>query len=685
MPLGQVNLLLPNGTVAGQFVPVPLGEFNSGINGGSPYERDYWRVLQRFEMKLSEKNSLNLRYLYDTLSDPGIPTAIAGQEVSRHFKDQSGELNDVYIFSPTLVNEARFTYGRLAEGFGSDLGLGIVIGGFNSVGNPNFPQNRKDTSYQGVDILSWSRPHHNFKFGGDAVYYRTAANFPFNGNGTITFPSLEDFLLNTDAVFQQFTGNDFFNVHATDFGVFAQDDWKVSKSFSVNLGLRYSYSQIPAGLFSGIRPSRNNFGPRFGFAWAPDAGGKLFEHTTIRGGYSLMYDDEVAWQLLPLTARNFPNGINTVIGPVTGLTTVPGPVTVSDFLATGGNPNLLPTTIVGTKEGRFQTPYYQTYTLGIEREFAHDFVLRAYYVGTKGTHLFRQFEANPAVTPEAFAANPGFFSSFGLQPVLGPGGNVLQFRLNPAFGSTMAIDPIGNSIYNSGQFSLVKRFSYGVQLGANYTYSSSIDSGTNFLIPASNPFNLGADRGRSDLDQPHRFVGNYLFVVPTVWRDKPYLSRLVSGWELSGITTWASGLPFTAVTSENPLGLIPGMNPNVFTQFASINGSGIPGTGTSVGLNNPMFIANSDNSGIVSNLGRNTLRAERFINTDVAAVKSTRTFSEDQSLQFRFEVFNVFNHKSFVTPSLNLVNTVTDLSRFLNSGQTDALGRSFLFTARYFF
>lgn len=683
VPLGQINLQAP---VTGDIIPVPLAEFNRGVLGGVPYQRDYWRVMQHFEMKLSEKNSLNLRYLYDDLKDPGIPTAIFGQEVARNFKNHSGELNDVYIVSPTLVNEFRFSVGRLADRLDSDQGLGINIAGFNTIGNPNFPQRRKDTSYQASDYVAWSRPHHTLKIGADAIHYRMRADFPFNENGTLTFGSMEDFLLNQNAVFSQFSGNDFIRSNATEIGAFAQDDWKVSKTFSLNLGLRYEYMQIPEGLYSGILPSKKNFGPRFGFAWAPDAGGFLFEKTTIRGGYSLMYNEEVPWQLLPLAARNFPRGINTVIGPVTGLTALPGTTTAADFIASGGNPDLLPATVIGaSSDGRFKTPYYQTYTLGLEREFGRDFVFRAYYVGTKGTHLYRQFEANPGITPAAFATNPGFFTAFGLQPVLDTTGDIAAYRLNPAFGSTMAIDPIGNSIYNSGQFSVIKRFGYGVQLGANYTYSSSIDYGSNFLIPASNPFDLGADRARSDLDQPHRFSGNYLFVIPTIWRDRPFMSRLISGWELSGITTVASGLPYTPINSQNALGLLPGMNPDVFTQFASVNPFGIPGTPTSIGVVNPFFVSNPENSGIFSNLGRNRLRTNRFINTDMAFVKNTRAFTEDQSLQLRFEVFNVFNHKSFTNVPLATVNGFTDVSRFLNLGETNALGRSMDFTARFFF
>jgi hypothetical protein len=249
----------------------------------------------------------------------------------------------------------------------------------------------------------------------------------------------------------------------------------------------------------------------------------------------------------------------------------------------------------------------------------------------------------------------------------------------------MVLDPIASSIYNSGQFSLVKRYSHGVQFGIHYTYSSNISESDNFLIPVQDPFNPRSFSGRSDIDQPHRLVGNYTFIIPTMWRDKPLMSRLVSGWELSGITTWSSGFAFPVYNAQNALGLLPGQNPNTFIQFASLNGFGIPGTASSDFNSNPEFVANPTNSGILSNQGRNILRTRRFFNTDMAFVKNTRTFSEDQNLQLRFEVFNLFNRRNFSEIPLSLVNTVTNEDLFLNQSETDALGRSFMFTARYFF
>jgi hypothetical protein len=215
--------------------------------------------------------------------------------------------------------------------------------------------------------------------------------------------------------------------------------------------------------------------------------------------------------------------------------------------------------------------------------------------------------------------------------------------------------------------------------------ASGLSESDSIWTPVSNPFNLRGDRGRSNWDQPHRLVANYTFVIPTIWRDRAFMSRLISGWELSGITTWASGFPYSMYNAQNALGLLPGMNPIPFTQIASVNPGGLPGTPSSLLEPNPVFVADHTNSGIVSNLGRNSLRTGKIFNTDMAFVKNTRTFSEDQYVQLRFEAFNVFNRKNFTAIPSNVVNAYTNEGLFLNPGETNALGRSFMFTARYFF
>jgi hypothetical protein len=691
-PLANTNV--NRGAISFVHMGVPynarLGEFNRGLVAtNQPYYRDYWRFLQKLDFKISDKNSLNVRYLVDDMNNPGQPTPIPGQEISEQFRNHSGQINDIHIFSPKAVNEFRFTIGRLRDTFASNQGMGLNIIGFNSIGNPNFPQSRKETSYQFADNFTWSLTGHTLRFGIEAVRYDISDVFGFNSLGTLTYPSLLDFLQDTNSVFTQFSGSPVLRDRGTMvYGAFVQDDWKMSRSLAINIGLRYDYSQIPSGLFTGILPPQRNFGPRFGFAWAPDAGGFLFEKTAIRGGYSLLYNQEVVFQLLPLVARNFPNGVYTAANPVSGLSILANPPagqTPEQFIAAGGNPDLLPRTIVGTdSERRFKTPYIQNYDLGIERELPGSFVFRAYYIGSKGTHLLSQIETNPGITTAAFNANPGFFSGLNLQPVTDSRGATIGFRPNTALGSTLSIEPGANSIYNSGQLTLEKRFSHGIQLGVNYTYSSFITDSDNFLVPSSNPFNLSADRARSDFDQPHRFVANYAFQVPHI-SGRPVMTALLSGWQISGITTVASGNPYSVLNSNNALGLLPGQNPNILTQRASINPSGVPGTATSVDVANPQFVANPTNSGIFSNQGRNTLRTGRTINTDLALVKSTRTFSENQSLQLRLEVFNVFNHHSLNQIPPNVVGSSINTFQFLNQGNFDVPGRSLMLTARYFF
>jgi len=669
---------------------LPINEFNPALAGGTTaYYRDYWRFLQRLDFKISDRNSLNLRYLVDDLANPGQPTAIPGQVIGEQFRNHSGELNDVFIFSPKVINEFRFNITRLRDGFASNLGMGLNIIGFNSIGNPNFPQNRKETSYQWADDVTLAVSHNTFRIGIDALRYDISDLFAFNSLGTLTFPSLADFLTDQNAVFQQFTGNPrIFTRGNMEYGGYVMDDIKVSKSLAVNAGLRYDYAQIPNGLFTGVLPSQHNFGPRFGFAWSPGFG--IFQKTAIRGGYSLVYNNGVYDQVLPFVSHNFPNGIFNVIGPVSQrafFNNPPAALTVDQFLAAGDNPNLLPQTVVSVNsDRRFITPYVQNYDFGIERELPGDMVFRAYYVGSRGVHLLRQVETNPGFSPDAVAANPAFFGPLNLQPQIITGcgptcHELVAFRPNAAFGSIDSIESAGNSIYNAGQFSLQKRFSYGVQLGVQYTYSSFISDSDNFLTLASNPFDLAADRARSDYDQPHRFVANYIFQVPPI-HYIPMARYLLSGWQISGITTVGSGMPYSVLNADNALGLLPGQNPNLVFQRAEFNPAGIPGSTT-----NPIFVANAPNSGIISNLGRNTLRTGRTINTDLALVKSTKTFSENQSIQFRFEVYNVFNHHSFNQIPFNIVgsSTSTDTLRFLNLGQEDAPGRALMLTARYFF
>jgi hypothetical protein len=654
-------------TPSGRLIDVPLQQFNRASVGGVPYDRDYWRAMQRFDLHMMDKNSLSLRYLLDQIDDPGLPAAIAGQEIGQDTRNHSVVLNDAHIFSPTTMNEFRVAYGRLATRSRSNLGMGVDVGGFNVLGNPNFPQRRRDNSWQFTDTLGFAARNHSLKVGFDVLYYQLNSLLQPNSEGTLAFASLEDLLLNRDALFTRFTGTGRIDANPLDIAAFVQDDWKIGKSFALNLGVRYDIGYVPTGFFQGARRDTNNWTPRFGFAWSPGVGGRMLERTVIRGGYGIVYDSYYNRVLLPL-AQNFPRGVATVMGPISAVnffTAVPTVVGPDQFT---GNTALLPTLRFATDaDSRIEVPYHQQYALGLERMFG-SFAFRAFYVGSIGVRQLRLRETNPGFTAAAFNANPAFFSPFGLQPVFGPTGLITAYRTDPSRGSALLIEPTGRSIYNSGQFSLEKRYSAGIQLGVHYTYSSYITDADSFGELASNPFDLRADRARSIFDQPHRIVGNYILTIPQ-FAAYPFLTRIVSGWQISGATTAAAGMPYSILTSSNALGILPGLNTGIFgTQRAF-----------------PGLAPVSANTGVISTLGRNTERMPWVHATDMAFAKSIKTFSEHQALQFRAEVFNVFNRKNFTATPFNILGTAGDPFRFQNFGQSDAIGRSFMFTARYFF
>jgi hypothetical protein len=200
-------------------------------------------------------------------------------------------------------------------------------------------------------------------------------------------------------------------------------------------------------------------------------------------------------------------------------------------------------------------------------------------------------------------------------------------------------------------------------------------------------FNATLDRARSGLDQPHRFVMNWVYQVPSILENNGVLNRVFSGWELSGVATFASGTPFTVFNAENALGII---NSALLTTVAtlqrpSINVNGTPGTGTSPTETSPYFVLNKINTGVIGTLGRNSERTGGTNNWNLALVKNTKTFGETQSFQIRWEAFNVFNRRNFTTIPASTVSANTVAATFLNLGQTNVGGRSMLFTARYFF
>lgn len=682
-PQGSVNVT--DQTTGAVITTVPFQRFNRGVDGGVPFAGDLWRYLAKINTRVNSKDALSFRYLIDDTRQPDnllAPASLPGQELGQILRNQSFTINDVYTITSSLINEARITYSRRnlrsIENFPTSFAINGVGQAFG-IGNVNFPQFRTDNSYELTDNVSYGTGNHTLKFGVNAMRYDLNSFFAPNLRGSIVYANLSDFLFDRNAAIIQFAGDGSVPARTYEVGVFAQDDWRFNQDLTLNLGLRYEYVTTPFGFFSGAKSDLNNFGPRLGLAWNPK--GLLEGRFVLRAGYAVSYD-QVFQNILLNVARNYPRGVNITEGPVTGrrpyngLPPAPAP---EEFVRRGGNPELLPRRLYSPNK-RMEQPMSSQWTLGAQYQLGADYVVKVDYIGTRGSNLIREFETN-----------------LGFTPPLGTGK-----RQDPTKDSVVVGDGVASSIFNAGQITVEKRLSrtrFGsFQFNGNYTWSAFISESDDVLGGAANrtlpadPRHPELDRARSAFDQPHRFVFSGIYQMPELFKNITALNRALSGWEMTTITTLASGTPYSVLNNNNALGILPGAVPTVEgSQRVSINPGGVFPLVTGVRADgtlinpNAYFIANRASSGVAGALGANTQRTGGTINTDLAVVKNIKTFGESQRLQIRWEVFNLFNRRNFTVIPQNTAGDNVNQALFLNLGQTNVVGRSMIFTARYSF
>ena len=222
-------------------------------------------------------------------------------------------------------------------------------------------------------------------------------------------------------------------------------------------------------------------------------------------------------------------------------------------------------------------------------------------------------------------------------------------RINPNFSTLQQFESVGTSHYNSLQVTLNRTLSRNVQAQIAYTHSKCIDNGAQFSTYASNspamienPFNRGYDDGVCSFDIENTLRVNGLYVVP--FRG----NRLIEGWQISGIESAYSGVPFSVSTGFDQVGLQGGDTPRP-NYVAGCNPYAVTGGQSVTQWFNPACYA-PEAPGTLGNTGRNTLRGPMFVNTDFGLVKNTR-IRESLNLQFRAEAFNIFNHPDFAVPA----------------------------------
>ncbi len=719
--LGQIPpyMLSPIALKAQSLIPLPnIGPslYSSTQILTNDYEQGGFRLDHYFSNndQLFARYSTSSQHELDPLPING--SGVPGFPVANSITTNSATISSVHLFSSSLVQTARIAFFRNAfledsatnHSPASSLGFGyqptlssalgdpyLIISGYADVGNPiTGPQNTYQNDYEAYYSLSWNKGPHSFKFGADLDRQQINVLLGIATNGFFVFApfpandSYASFLLGQPVQF--FQGGGDFNRGLRKWIVagYAQDEWRISKRLTLTYGLRYEvntpYTEVrnrlnawapgqqstvnpsaPAGLLfpgdpgvpSAIAPvDYKEFMPRVGFAFDPFSDGK----TTIRAGYGIFYDGytngtggplQAAVSALPWTEAYQLSAPLNLANPYNGA--IP-PFVTQQFVR--------PATVLTVQSG-MKPPYSQNWDFSVEHTFAGSYLLDLRYVGTKGTHLPRFIEANPAVYgPGATTDNADARREYANCDASG----------SCSFASVGLIADNNSSTYHSLQISLSKQLTSHLSFQASYWWSKSLDyisslnmagsaptlvAGENDL--AQNPFDLSAEHGPSLFDATHRFVLSGTYALPNL-QSAPFMARVVAnGWQVNTIVSLSSGTPFTVYDSDNAS--MQGTAPEITGFFSSRPDvisdpdSGPHTPNEWVSRNAFQELTPQANPGQFGNEGRNAVRGPGLATVDLSLFRNFGV-TESTRLQFRAEAFNIVNHPNFMLPENDLAS-----------------------------
>jgi hypothetical protein len=630
-----------------------------------------------------------------------------------------------HLFRPELVNEFRLGYNRINshrfqlffnQNISNQIGFpgvpfGPQIGGLPqltfsdapTLGSPTFlPSRELQNTYVLDENLTWVRGRHTWKFGTEIRREEFTIFQPAAPRGTLDFGSaFTDDPNNPGSGGSGFAsfmagltdGGSINNLHNVDYfrpiyAFFAQDDWRLTPTVTLNLGLRYELfttvkernnqqgtfdlndpnnptvivpkgqsAQLTPTLATQIRlsptasrglipPDTNNFAPRLGVAW------QMRPKTVLRAGYGLFYGGQENGPYSNPSPGFTPpffvtqsfsqpcnaSSANAAAGQVD--CTIPG----LNFLSNGFPANALVdpnTPILFSIDPHLVTPYMQQWHLSIQHELAHDSVLEITYAGSKGNKLFTFFNGNQAApSPDPSAALAP------RRPVPLIDNGIDWFRAS------------GASSYNSLQVHFEKRFTKGLQFQVSYTWAHSIDNASNAnLGPTQNNSDFRDFRhpeqefGNSDFGVRHRFVMSYIYELPFGHGKKfagdatGFLNQVIGGWQVAGITSLSTGNYYTMLDGNNNFSNSDGGAGGASQRPDQIGDPAGPHCAPHTFFNTCAFADPA--FGSFGNVGRNTLPGPGYQIWDMSFFKTFET-SEKTKLEFRAELFNIANHTNFL-------------------------------------
>ncbi|MBS1793223.1 MAG: TonB-dependent receptor [Acidobacteria bacterium] len=484
---------------------------------------DTTNFFARVDHQLNAANSLTATWNFYDIAAVNARTVgglnAVGRGTNLANTDHTVNLANVTVTGTRSLNELRFQYrrSRLAAPAIDQTGPAVNISGVASFGTAtSSPTGRDIDLYQLTDNFSATLENHTFKTGAEFIYDDLLIEFPGALPGVYTFTNLANFLSGSYSQFQQAFGAPSQKQQNPNFGVYAQDEWKISKRLTLDFGLRYDLQFLP----DPIRTDRDNLAPRFGFAFAPD------EKTVVRGGFGLFYDRIPTRATSNALQRDGSKYIVAILAR-----TAPGAPVFPGVLA--AQPAALTTKPSITRiDPNIENGYSEQANLQIERDLPFGASVSAGFLHLRGLHIILSRNQN---VPRCTAA---------VDPT-----NLC--RPDPNFGNISRYEGAGDSYYNAFIFTFNKRAGRWLDARFSYTLSKAIDDAGNFFFstPQDN-FNLRDDRGLSDNDQRHRLTLSGTLSAPqdlgnAFWR------RALGGFRTSFIFTFASRLPFNIVTGSD--------------------------------------------------------------------------------------------------------------------------------------
>jgi hypothetical protein len=577
-PAGQLRAALTSPPAT-----VEMFKRNSGV---FPFETDQYQGLMRIDHNFNPRNLGNFRYnvtrLYETNQNLAALVGYSRGFITDAF-DSTVLANWTHTFSPALINEARaqFSYYNPLTATNDPFGPALEIAGFGFFNRDRFLPNEAIT--RRVDLneaVTWNKGTHTLKAGAQVLLRGQHADSKTFFSGRFTFgtlpgafvspalasttiTALQAFNLGLAQSYQQGFGDPVVSALYPLYAGYLQDNWHARRNLTLNLGVRYEVDQRK----SPLPTSKNNWGPRAGFAWDPFRDGK----TSIRGGYGLYYSvidyqidyvvnalneingyRQIAQVLTTLNAtnplvKNGPINIFTTLRNrgIIGIPTPQRPILASDLAQfgilvsqTGPRP---PLTVLFRADPHYKNPYAQQASFGIDRQIAGGLTASLSYVYVRGVHLTTDHDLNLLPAP----VNPAKgIRDWGVTPD-NPTGT--KYFRDPLLYQENNYESGANSWYNGMILELNKRFSSNLSLAFNYTFSKAMDETTDYNsdFQPNDQTCRPCERALSSFNQRHKVVAYAILQSPH--GSSPF-SRLFQGFLFTPIFRYNSERPFNILT-----------------------------------------------------------------------------------------------------------------------------------------